>query len=243
MQAVADKVMPNAKWQFNEEVTACFDNMLSRSIPGYHEMRRLVFELGKKFIVDGRDVVDLGCSRGEALARFTEEFGPRVLCVGLDESPAMVAAATERFIGQIAANIVDIRQHDLRDGLPDDLIPSLTLAVLTLQFLPIEYRQRLIAEVYRATSPGGAFIVVEKILGPDAAADQLLVENYYQLKAEHGYTLEQIMAKRKSLENVLVPLPAQGNVAMLEAEGFRVTQFWQHLNFAGWLAIKPKRGK
>jgi tRNA (cmo5U34)-methyltransferase len=114
-----------------------------------------------------------------------------------------------------------------------------TLAVLTLQFIPIEHRQRVIAEVFRATCPGGAFIVVEKILGPDAAADKLLVDRYYEFKADNGYSEEQIREKRRSLQGVLVPLTAEGNVAMLEAEGFRVTQFWQHLNFAGWLAVKP----
>jgi hypothetical protein len=44
------------------------------------------------------------------------------------------------------------------------------------------------------------------------------------------------------LQGVLVPLTAAGNESMLRAEGFRVQQFWQALNFAGWLAVKPGEG-
>lgn len=244
MTTTLDQTRPadGAKWAFDADVTAVFDNMLARSIPAHDEMRRLTFEIGRTFVRDGSDVIDLGCSRGAALVPFAKEFGARVRCLGLDESKPMLDAARERLGDEIDAGTVQILEHDLRAGLPADILPSLTLAILTLQFVPIEHRQRLVADVYCRTQSGGAMIVVEKILGPDAAADRLLVEHYYRLKGGNGYTSDQIAAKRRSLEGVLVPLTAAGNVALLEAEGFRVTQFWQHLNFAGWLAVKPKAG-
>ena len=112
-------------------------------------------------------------------------------------------------------------------------MPSLTLAVLTLQFVPIEYRQRVIADVFRITrSAAVAMIVVEKILGDNAAADHLLVDRYYAMKQANGYSTDEIQTKRRSLQGVLVPLTSDGNVQMLRAEGFRVQQFWQALNFA-----------
>ncbi len=242
MQAEVDQVKPGAKWEFDHEVTRVFDNMLSRSIPDHDEMRRLVFDLGRRFVRDGSDVLDLGCSRGAALAPFVDQFGSRIRCVGLDQSAPMVDASRERFRHAIKAGIVDIRNHDLRDGLPQFFTLSVTLAVLTLQFVPIEYRQRVVADVYRQTQPGGAFIVVEKVLADDAATDRLYVDAYYGLKKEHGYTEEQIDAKRRSLEGVLVPLTSAGNEQLLRAEGFSVSRFWQWCNFAGWLAVKPKAG-
>src|SRR5690606_4570024 len=60
--------------------------------------------------------------------------------------------------------VVDIREHDLRQGVPAEPA-SLILAVLTLLFTPIEYRQRIVSDAYATLQPGGAFIVVEKILG------------------------------------------------------------------------------
>lgn len=241
MTAIIDQTRPadGSKWAFDADVTAAFDDMLSRSIPDYDTMRALTLDLGSRFVQENTDVLDLGCSRGAALAPFIDRFGSRNRFVGLDESAPMVEAARERFAGLTKIGVVDIRNHDLRDGVPA-LFPSLTLGILTLQFVPIECRQRIVADVFRMTRPGGAFIVVEKVLGSDAAADKLLVDTYYGLKRSNGYTLDQIDAKRRSLQGVLVPMTAAANVSMLRAEGWRVEQFWQALNFAGWIAIKPK---
>ena len=230
---------PDGKWVFDEAVTRCFDDMLARSIPQYHDMRRLVFGLGSAFVRDGSDIVDLGCSRGAGLVPFIDRFGSRVRCVGLDESAPMVSATRDRFRHEIRAGIVDIRQHDLRQGVPR-LIPSLTLAVLTLQFVPVEHRQRVVADVFKMTQPGGAMIVVEKTLGNDSATERLFVETYLSMKGDNGYSAADITTKQKSLEGVLVPLTPEGNEAMLRAEGFRVSRFWTWCNFAGWLAVKPQ---
>jgi tRNA (cmo5U34)-methyltransferase len=67
----------------------------------------------------------------------------------------------------------------------------------------------------------------------------MLVDEYYRIKAENAYTQEQISAKRKSLEGVLVPITARWNEEMLKEAGFRsVDCFWRYLNFAGWVAVK-----
>ena len=43
-----------------------------------------------------------------------------------------------------------------------------------------------------------------------------------------------------SLEGVLVPVTARWNEELLREEGFTsVDCFWRHLNFAGWVAVKP----
>lgn len=69
--------------------------------------------------------------------------------------------------------------------------------------------------------------------------DDLMVELYYEMKRENGYTEEQIAAKRRSLENVLSPLKAEWNADLLRTAGFRkVDMFWRCLNFCGWIAVK-----
>ena len=67
-----------------------------------------------------------------------------------------------------------------------------------------------------------------------------LIPGYNPWQCADGFYFDRAEAKRLSLQGVLVPLTADANEAMLRAEGFRVQQFWQALNFAGWLAIKPK---
>ena len=62
------------RWEFDAEVTRVFDDMLSRSIPQYETMRQVVLDLALRFARDGTDVVDLGCSRGEAMGRLEAEL-------------------------------------------------------------------------------------------------------------------------------------------------------------------------
>ncbi len=227
-----------ARWQFDGSVTDVFDNMLARSIPQYAVMREAVFELGAKFVKPHTSIVDLGCSRGEALAPFVRQFGARNRFVGVEVSPPMLAAVRERFAGMVDAGIVDIRDLDLRTAYPPEKA-SVTLAVLTVQFTPIEYRHRIVRSVFEHTLPGGAFILVEKVLASTSQLDELFVERYYAVKAGNGYTNEQIERKRLALEGVLVPVTARWNEDLLRDAGFRhIECFWRWLNFAGWIAVK-----
>lgn len=227
-----DEVIAEGRWEFGAEVAAVFDDMLSRSIPDYEGMRRTTTELATRFAAPGTSVVDLGCSRGAALRPIIDRVGESCTYVGVEVSEPMRDAAREAIPEAMISGL------DLRDDYPR--VPaSVTLAVLTLQFVPIEYRQRIIADAWDNTIPGGVFLLVEKVLGADAYADRLLVETYLGRKGENGYTAEQIAAKRRSLEGVLVPVTAEWNVDLLTRAGFRhVDCYWRHLNFAAWVAVK-----
>ena len=116
---------------------------------------------------------------------------------------------------------------------------SVTQSILTLQFIPIEYRQNIVQNVFDNLTPGGAFILVEKILGCGSKLDALMVKEYLDFKRQNGYTEDQIQRKRLSLEGVLVPITAQWNESLLQNAGFKqVDCFWRWLNFAGWIAVK-----
>ena len=239
MSELKDQVMPKGKWEFNQEVTDCFDEMLERSIPAYADMRELVTRIGKHYVKRKTLIIDLGCSTGEAIAPFIREYGSQNHYKLYDVSEPMLEETRRRYAGWIKEGFVDVRAFDIRNGLPIHLNASLILSVLTLQFTPIEYRQKIIQSVYDSLEPGGAFILVEKVLGSNYTLDEMLVDEYYNIKAENAYTQEQIMAKRKSLEGVLVPITADWNVQMLLNTGFgSVDCFWRYLNFAGWVAIK-----
>lgn len=230
--------VPGASWEFDDEVTRVFDDMLQRSIPQYDTMRDLVFELGRRFVPDGGAVVDLGCSRGAALAPFVAAFGGHASYVGVEVSPPMLAACRKRFARELDAGTVSLLDLDLRDGYPD-VDATLTLAVLTLQFVPVELRARIVRDVHRHTRPGGAFVLVEKVVGTTDTADAILVDLYHGLKRAHGYGEDEIERKRLSLEGVLVPQPAPWNEALLRDAGFEEVEcFWRCLNFAGWVGVK-----
>jgi tRNA (cmo5U34)-methyltransferase len=225
-------------WTFDQTVVHVFDDMLRRSIPDYEAMRRVVWELGRELVQPGTDVVDLGCSRGEALAPFVEAFGDSVRCVGVEVSEPMLEAARERFGQELARGIVELHDLDLRRGYPD-VRASVTLFVLTLQFVPVDERGRILRSVYEHTVPGGAIVLVEKVVGSSTAHDRLLVSLHEARKRESGYTQEEIDRKRMSLVGVLVPLTALGNEELLRQAGFgEVECVWRSLNFAAWVGLK-----
>lgn len=227
-----DNVMPTGKWEFDKEVTDCFDEMLERSIPDYENMRNLITRIGYRYLKYGTAIMDIGCSNGNAIAPFVRRFGDEYHYCCLDKSKPMIEEIRKRL------GCIDACEHDITKGLPQ-IECSLIMSILTLQFTPIEYRQKIVKEIYDRLVSGGALIIVEKVLGNSEEIDSTLVNEYYQMKAENSYTQEQIAAKRKSLEGVLVPITANWNEDLLRGAGFsKIDCFWRYLNFAGWIAIK-----
>lgn len=230
-----DTVNPNGKkWEFDEEVTKVFGDMLSRSIPNYDTMRELCFMVGRNFVRENGIVSDIGCSNGLASDKFVIAF-PNAKFYLSDVSEPMLDACRKKYEGN--ENVV-VLNHDLRNGVPmkgNDLV----IASLTLQFTPIEYRWNILQSIYDSLNPGGALIIVEKILGSNARIDNILVNEYYNIKRENGYSDELIKNKRKSLEGVLVPLTYDFNEHLLTMCGFKeIDCFWRCLNFCAWVAIK-----
>ena len=113
-----DHTLPTGPWQFDANVTDVFDDMLRRSIPQYDVMRDTVTRVGVRFVKPQTTILDLGCSRGEALDPFVQKFGAYNTYIGVEVSAPMAAAARERFAGYIQARLLDIREIDLRKDYP-----------------------------------------------------------------------------------------------------------------------------
>ena len=231
--------LPDGPWQFDERVVDVFDDMLCRSIPAHAQMRELCFQLGKEFVQPGTAIVDLGCARGAGLEPFVRHFGKAINYLGVDLSLPMLAAARSRFAEIAAASNGEFRQMDLTHDYPQARA-SLTLCVLTLQFLPVERRQQILSEALAQTCSGGCLILVEKVCAATPRGNALLTRLYRRFKRSRGYSEHAIEAKERSLQDVLVPLPAADNEKLLAAAGFsEIECFWRFLNFAGWIAWKP----
>lgn len=219
------------RWKFDGSVAEKFDAMLHNSIPSYNELSYLLSAIGNHFIDKGK-VVDLGCGTGTTIERLTKSNADFYL---FDNSIPMLEKCRKRFSG---IPNVHIKNHDIRDGIPIMDNVSLVVSCLTLQFVPIEYRQMLLSQINDILNPGGAFILVEKVICNSWQIDSIITEEYYNLKREF-YTEEQIQRKRLSLEGSLVPVTMDMNIQMLKSSGFsKVDVFWRSLNFCGFLALK-----
>lgn len=230
---------PGQPWTFDGPVAREFDAMLRRSIPDLDRMRALTYLIGREFVRDECAVVDLGAARGDALAPFLsyERDGRGRRFVAVEKSPAMLDVLRDRF----QTEDVYVSDHDLRTGVPplSSYQASLFLAILTVQFVPVDYRHRLLKSAHEALVPGGALIVVEKTLPTSGILDDVFRKLYWRTKHDEGYTDEEIVRKAAALEGVLVPLPADWTVDALKRAGFaEVECFWRWCQFAGWVAVK-----
>lgn len=236
-----DNYSPGDKWTFDDGVAEVFPDMLKRSIPGYNLMRDSVVRVAKPFL-EQRDsekyILDIGCSRGDVIYDVLNSLSSigHVNAVGVDSSKPMIDLATEAFarFDNVSFIHADATNISITPGKY-----SVITSVLTAQFLPLDTRQEFFKMVHSGLSDGGAFIVVEKILGESPESQAFLVDTYHIFKKDNGYSDEQIEKKRKALQGVLVPLRGSENESMLKDSGFSVVQrFWQCLNFAGWIAFK-----
>jgi len=236
---VKDEILANGKWEFDKDVTDCFDDMLSRSIPDYATMRKLTLDITEPYIKDIYfGMLDIGCSNGINLDMFISKYYSKGAYMGIDTSKEMINSASERLnkydvqLKLINDDVINIEDYCMFNY-------NIITSILTIQFVPIEKRPKLLNILYKTMKPNGVFILVEKILQPIYEFDNLFVDSYYKIKQENGYTIEQILAKKKSLEGVLIPNTHQGNVEMLKNAGFKyVDTFWKCLNFEGYIAIK-----
>jgi len=222
------------KFQFNSDVSGCFSDMLTRSIPNYDIMRELIYRLSDPF-ASNTNVLDIGTSLGDSIHKLAQIHKGSDF-IGLEDSNSMIEKANERFK---SFRNVEIRKHNMKNRFSGTEQYGLILSVLTIQFIPIEYRLQIIDNIYNLLKFGGAFIFVEKVIGGMAEIDSLFNRTYYGIKEDNGYPFEEIQRKKLALEGVLVPVTSKWNEELLKDSGFRKIEcFWRCLNFSGWIAIK-----
>ena len=117
-----DNVVPGAKWEFNKEVTDCFENMLERSIPQYDTMRKLVVDIAGRITLDNLDnfrLLDIGCSNGLNIRDFVVKYKNKGEYLGVDCSESMLEDFKARF--KLWDN-VNAEYMDLRKEFPENHI-------------------------------------------------------------------------------------------------------------------------
>lgn len=238
-----DEVFKNPQQQiedfsFNKTVVKVFDNMVTRSVPFYLEIQRMISEMGKDFATPGSIVYDLGCSTGTTLINLDQTLPQDIEFVGYDNSDEMIKQCGENFKKAGLTRKFEIKNQDLNTGVT---LPNASVVVmcLTLQFVRPLYRERLLQQIYDQMNENGCLILVEKVVGEDTLFNRLFIEYYYDFKRRNNYNEIEIAQKREALENVLIPYKLLENREMILNKGFRYCEvFFKWYNFAGLVAIK-----
>jgi tRNA (cmo5U34)-methyltransferase len=223
---------------FNEAVAGVFDDMVSRSVPFYIEMQRMLAELSASFATEGSNIYDLGCSTGTTLSLLHQTLPVNAHLVGIDYSAEMLDRCRQKLAEIDLDKVVELRQGDLDDGIEIENA-SVVLMVLTLMFVRPLNREKLMRRLHAGMNENSCLLVVEKVLGDGSLFNRLFIERYYAFKRRMGYSELEISQKREALENVLIPYRLQENRNLLLGAGFReVEVFFKWYNFAGFVAVK-----
>jgi len=230
-----DRIEPFA---FNREVAAVFDDMLTRSVPLYGESTRRQAQMAVDFFQDKTRIYDLGCSHGNLGILILDEFKRRPFSmIGVDSSCPMI----EKYQARLKQRD-NSHQISLVCGLLEDMAiqnASVVLINLTLQFLDLGKRDRLIKNIYQGLLPGGVLLITEKIFHPSSSINDLELSFYRRFKRENGYSDLEISQKRDALEKVLIPEALGVHQQRLVDAGFSVFDTWlKWFNFASMIAIK-----
>lgn len=223
------------KFEFDEAVASVFDDMLSRSVPFYDEVRKLVISLILAEQKEGMKVLDLGSSTAKFLLDLHSKASVPLKLKGLDNSQAMLDRAEQKcqaFGAEIELQLADMLEYAYSD---EDVI----VANYTLQFIRPMQRMELVKKLYSGLSDEGMFIFSEKVVFEDKVLDKQMIDIYYDYKKEQGYSEYEIAQKREALENVLIPFTIQENIQMCKDVGFtKIETVFQWANFVTFVVKK-----
>jgi len=227
-----------ADFRFNGQVATVFDDMVSRSVPFYAEIQRMITEIAADYAVPGTRVYDFGCATGTTFEALDPVLPAGVEFVGLDSSHEMLDRCRAKLDAAGLERTLSLECADLNQGAAIGNA-SVALMILTLQFIRPLNRERLMRDVHRGLNENGSLILVEKVLGEDSLFNRQFIKYYYDFKRRNGYSELEIAQKREALENVLIPYKLLENRELLKSVGFRyVDVFFKWYNFCGIVAVK-----
>lgn len=236
MKSDYDKNALHGGWHFGGPVPETFVEHIGQSVPYYEDMHELVCRLSDFFCGPESTCYELGVSTGELLKKLAKHHAtkPQTRWVGVDLEPSMVDKAKRHCAGIPNIEIVqdDVRHFDYARA---DLIVS----YYCMQFVPPRDRQATFQKIYDSLHWGGAFILFEKVRGPDARFQDILTLLYNDFKLSRGLSADEVVGKARSLKGVLEPFSTEGNLGLLRRAGFSdIMTVFRYLCFEGFLAIK-----
>lgn len=226
----------NAGWSFGGDVADTFVDHIRQSVPMYEEGHDLVCQFSDYFVSNSSTCYEIGVSTGELMKKLAvhNQGKPNARWIGIDTEKPMIDKAKKHCAGieYVELYVDDVRNFDFE---PSDFIVS----YYTMQFTPPRHRQEIFDKIYNSLNWGGAFIMFEKVRGPDARFQDICASLYNDFKIRQGFSPEEILSKTRSLKGVLEPFSTEGNLGLLRRAGFSdMMSICKYICFEGFLAIK-----
>jgi tRNA (cmo5U34)-methyltransferase len=225
-------------FSFDKAVSDAFDDMVDRSVPGYRTLIANIGPIASHFLRPNTNCYDLGCSHGAAaLSIFNCTPHDSITIHAIDNSFAMIEQCKQLVEQAGATSHIKTEHADINDI--DIQNASVIILNLTLQFLPLNKRHKLLEKIATGLNPGGVCILTEKIIFKNTASEDLFQQLHIHFKSANQYSQLEISQKRKAIENVLIRESLEEHQQRLTDVGFtNVTTWFQCLNFVSLLAVK-----
>lgn len=212
-----------------------FDNHIDKSIRGYADLWGDVVNIGKYFIEDDTNVVDIGCSTGKlqkSMIELYEEHIPNAKYVGveIEEDFYKDYPADELKYPNLKYFRDDVRNFKFTNC-------SYVTSLFTLQFMSPKSRKEVIENIYNGLNTGGAFVFSEKVFAQNPRVQDMMTFMYYDHKRKN-FTEKEILDKEVQLRHMMKPNTKNELIKMCTDAGFETQTFWQNYNFIGVIALK-----
>ncbi len=225
-------------FQFDTSVSEVFDDMVDRSVPGYRTLIANIGPLAAHFIQANSACYDLGCSHGAAaLSVFNHRHVPGLKIHAVDNASAMIERCQKMIIQEHASEVIKTHRDNIQNITIENA--SFVMLNLTLQFIALSERQKILENIYSGLLPQGACLLTEKIIMANSEQEELFQVLHTGFKSANNYSDLEISQKRKSLENVLLRESLDTHTQRLERIGFSLVVPWfQCFNFVSLIAVK-----
>lgn len=237
-QIYADKLKNIDDFVFDDKVANVFEDMITRSVPGYDTLNKLIPIIANKYLKPNTNCYDLGCSLANVslcIAKNIKHEGVNIYAV--DNSPSMIQEAEKKItsldcVNTIHAECSDIFEVEIRNA-------SFVILNYTLQFIDSGRRKELISNIFSGINTGGALFLSEKIMHQDKEEDNIMRGLHESYKRTNAYSEIEISQKREALENVLIRDTHNLHLSRLKNAGFsNIYMLFKYLNFVSYLAVK-----
>lgn len=224
-------------FEFNRDVAAVFDDMVSRSVPLYADVTMHAARWALRFYQPQTALVDIGCSTATLLELVASGGTSPMHLVGIDSSESMLEKAREKLSSVPAPHQWELHCADASTA----PMPRASVVVMnyTLQFIPVVERKALMQRVYDALVPGGLLFISEKTRGVCPEFQETTTLFYEEFKRRQGYSDHEIARKKEALEHVLVPFTEPELRRMISQVGFtQLDSVLKWNNFVSIVALK-----
>lgn len=225
-------------FKFDENVVNVFPDMISRSVPGYDLIIRMLESITQKYIQENSNCYDLGCSLGASTLSMMHGIDKKnCRIIAIDNSYPMIQKCKSYLELYHSPAEIDLICADIQDISIENA--SVVVMNFTLQFINPENRAKIIQNIFNGMKPGGVLVLSEKIAFDDEKAQKLNDELHLNFKRQQGYSNLEISQKRSSLENVLIRDSLEIHKHRILDAGFSTFEMWfRCYNFVSMLAVK-----